>query len=51
MLGGLVALIWRVPGSTSTYLGVVASSAKDLIASARASAESLTIRGAIFDPP
>ena len=40
----------EVPRSTSIYLSAVASSAKDLVASARvrASAESLTIR-AILD--
>ena len=48
--GGLVALVWGMPGSTSIYLGVVASSAKDLVASALASAEALTIRVAFFDP-
>ena len=50
MPGGLVALVWGVPGSISIYLGVVSSSAKALIASARDSAESLTIRVAFFDP-
>jgi hypothetical protein len=50
MPGGLVALVWRTATSTSIYLGIIASSAKDLIASARASATELTIRVAFFDP-
>ena len=50
MPGGLVALVWRTPGSTSIYLGIIASSARELIASARASATTLTIRVAFFDP-
>jgi hypothetical protein len=50
MPGGLVALVWRTPRSTSIYLGIVASPAKDLVASARASAKELTIRVAFFDP-
>lgn len=50
MPGGLVALVWRTPRSTSIYLGIVASPAKDLVASARASAKDLTIRVAFFDP-
>ena len=37
-------------GSTSIYLGAVASSTKGLIASPRASAESLAIRIAFFGP-
>ena len=50
MPGGLVALVWRTPRSTSIYLGIVASPAKDLVASARASAKELTIRVAFFNP-
>jgi len=50
MAGGLVALVWRTPTSTSIYLGVISSPAKDLINSARASAQQLTIRVAFFDP-
>jgi hypothetical protein len=48
--GGLVALVWRTTTSTSIYLGVIASSARDLVVSARASATELTIRVAFFDP-
>jgi len=50
MPGGLVALVWRTPRSTSIYLGVIASPAKDLVASARASASVLAIRISFFDP-
>ena len=50
MPGGLVALVWRTPTSTSIYLGVIASSAKALVASARNSDKELTIRVAFFDP-
>jgi hypothetical protein len=49
MPGTLVALIWRTHTTTSIYLGVIASSAKDLIASARASATELTIRVVFFN--
>ena len=34
MPGGLVALVWKTPRSTSIYLGVIASPVKDLVASA-----------------
>jgi len=50
MPGGLVALVWRTPRSTSIYLGIIASPGKDLVASARASASVLTIRISFFDP-
>ena len=50
MQGGLVALIWQRPNRDLTvYLGTIASSARDLVESARHSVDRLSIRVAFFD--
>ena len=50
MQGGLVALIWQRPTRDITvHLGTIASSGRDLVDSARHSAERLSIRVAFFD--
>lgn len=50
MQGGLVALIWQRPNrDIAVYLGTIASQARDLVESARRSADRVSIRVAFFD--
>ncbi|KZT72216.1 P-loop containing nucleoside triphosphate hydrolase protein [Daedalea quercina L-15889] len=50
MQGGLVALIWKRPNrEIAVHLGTIVSSTRDLVDSARASHEHVSIRVAFFD--
>lgn len=48
--GGLVALIWKGDSETEVHLGLISSSLRDHVASARDSADRISIRVAFFDP-
>lgn len=50
MSGGLVALIWKTGQKIDVHLGLVSSSLRDHVASARQSADRLSIKVTFFDP-
>jgi hypothetical protein len=50
MQGGLIALIWRRGPDTDANLGIIASSSRDLVASAKENRDRLTLRIVFFDP-
>lgn len=50
MQGGLVGLVWKHGQDISVHLGTLATSVRDIVASARSSMERITVRVAFFDP-
>ncbi|KAJ3544380.1 hypothetical protein NM688_g5751 [Phlebia brevispora] len=50
MSGGLVALIWKTGANIDVHLGLISSTLRDHVASARQSATKITIKVAFFDP-
>jgi hypothetical protein len=50
MQGGLVALVWKSATGISVYLGIVASSSRDLAESARDNGDRAAVRVTFFDP-
>ncbi|EJD52447.1 P-loop containing nucleoside triphosphate hydrolase protein [Auricularia subglabra TFB-10046 SS5] len=49
MPGALVALVWNSPAATTVHLGLVASSQRDIVESARNNKDNVTVRVAFFD--
>ncbi|TFK44429.1 hypothetical protein BDQ12DRAFT_672980 [Crucibulum laeve] len=50
MQGGLIALVWKKGAHVTVHLGILASSLKELTASAKQNADSVSARIVFFDP-